>query len=1087
MTAAGRLGSYRLLHELGRGGQGVVWLAEDVALGRRVAVKLLRPGACDSAEALHRFLREAELASRLDHPGICAVYGSGIEGRMPWFAMRHVEGESLAQRLAAGGAPPADRRAVLEVVRLVEETARALHAAHEAGVLHRDVKPGNILLDQDRRPVIADFGLAREESGAGAGTLAGDRLGTPAYRSPEQITSGLAAVDRRSDVYALGVTLYEALTLRRPFDAPSAPELERAIVRGDAPRPRQWNRAVPRDLDVVVTTAIDRDPARRYRTAQDFAEDLRRVREREPIRARPAGPWLRARRWAERSPVSAAALASVVLALATGLTTTLMLLGQARAERDAKERALGQVRDAERRAEAGFSGATRAIDQMLTQVAVDISLAAPGTQMEGRELVEDARDLSLEFLSTHGNDPRLREQIGRAYLNLGRFTGLLEGSAAALLHLEEGLWMLAPFAWEKPQALDVLGDLHDSQALHLSALGRGAEAASHRAVAAALREELLVRAPRDPAVVLAAAQGDLMGGEHHRNLSQQREAERCFRSAIARCDRMAGPRDPDSTEPMIRIQALIGLANLLDETRCSEAIGHCCRAIAELESLPPDLPARRTRLAHAWETYGVLLERDGNHHGAGASWRNALRILGEPDPGASRGTFLWVALVRARYWSHLGLLLHRMGDRAGSDAAWRAALEHDAEFVDYARTNPAAARDYTDVCFRRAMVRAEQGRWDGRNEADVRAALSVREQYLDRHPEHRQSWIRCAEAHELLGRFERRPVVADDHLRKALELLDRVVALGDDSWWCRVTRAEFRLRLGIHRTAQGREADAEHSLRLADEECEILGRERPADHRRARIHAAVLEKLVFAMNEVREQESALVRLVDLTRRFLSSDDPDFDRTRYWSAMSRLAGLRWISRPGVEARGPLGETIRYFGEQVRAEPRNPLVRAELAFALTLLSAGHEQRGDLEEARETVGESLKHYYEAGRLDPTKLEWRSSLRRTHVLMVSLLQRGGAVRDALAETDRLLALDPASQEDAWTAAVALARCAADRSAPAEDAEAYAAKAFAALREAHRRGFRDLGRIQAEHALDALRDREDFQRLVRALRLESR
>jgi tetratricopeptide (TPR) repeat protein len=804
-----------------------------------------------------------------------------------------------------------------------------------------------------------------------------------------------------------------------------------------------------------------------------------------PIRARPAGPWLRARRWVERSPVAAAALASVVLALATALTTTLVLLGRARAESVARERALIAVGQARSRAEAGFAGAIDAADHMLTRVAMDAFYDAPGTEVVGRKLLEDARDLCREFIDSHGGDSRLREQMGRACLNLGRFTSSLEGYAAALPHLEEGLWMLAPFATGPPETVRVLAELHETMALQLANLGRASPADAHHAVAAALREELLARAPHDRSLAIAAVHGDYLEGNECLVLGRKRDAERCFLRLLVRCERLAGAHDP--AEPYVRVHALLALAMALGEPRNAEAQEYCCQAIAELEALPKHTLELESKLALAWEMNGALLEKAGDLPGAASALRNALRCLAEPGPHAPPGSVRWIRIMRARYWSKLAVILHQTGAPLETEAAWEAAFEHESEVFAQPQGNPAEAFELTDVCVRWAMIHAEGRGWDARSEAGVRNALELREQQLRRHPEQPHAWQRCAEAHELLGRFERRPVEAEDHLRRALELHDRGLAVSEGEWWTRLTRAEFLLRLGKHRTSQGRRVDAERCLTLADEECEQLGRERPADRRRVRVHANVLEKLAFSVESYSRMEAVLVRLVELLQRFLKDNDPDLDQMRYWTAAGRLATIRWTFLRGIEARGQLREVVRWFREEVRREPRHVAARIELALALGSLALGHEQRGNLEEALETVQETQKQLYEVAALAPREPRWRDPLREGHRLYVQLLQREGDVRAVLAETDRLLAVDPGSVEDAWTAAVALGRSAGNRSADPDDAGVYAAKALAALREAVHRGLRDSARIQLERALDSLREREDFQRLVRALRPDAR
>jgi tetratricopeptide (TPR) repeat protein/predicted Ser/Thr protein kinase len=312
-------GPYRLERELGRGGQGAVFLAQDTRLGRPVAIKVLTGFTSLSPVSLQRFYREAAVASRLDHPGICAVYECDDVNGVPYVAMRYVQGETLAS-LVARARRDAVPIGVERALALAEKVARALHVAHEAGVVHRDVKPGNLMVTPADEPVVLDFGLARELEGASTLTASGELFGSPSYMSPEQI-DGVSSVDRRADVHALGTTLYELVTLSPPFRAPTREGLFRQILTERAADPRRANPRIPRDLRVVLDTALEKDPDRRYQTALDLAEDLCAVRESRPIAARPVGPLTRAARWAVREPRQAALVAGVLsaLVLAAGL------------------------------------------------------------------------------------------------------------------------------------------------------------------------------------------------------------------------------------------------------------------------------------------------------------------------------------------------------------------------------------------------------------------------------------------------------------------------------------------------------------------------------------------------------------------------------------------------------------------------------------------------------------------------------------------------------------------------------------------------------------------------------------------------
>ncbi|MBX3464798.1 MAG: protein kinase [Planctomycetes bacterium] len=360
-----RIGPFRLLSVLGRGGMGTVHLAEQDGLGRRVALKVIDSRLASSPRARERFRREALAAARLEHPAICPIYATGEAEGTAWIAMRFVAGDTLRQRIeraAAEGKPMRFETAF----RLVAAVADGLHAAHEAGVVHRDVKPGNILVGAFDQPVLVDFGLATAaDDQAERLTLSGEQVGTPHYMAPEQIAG--RPVDRRADVYALGAVLYECLTLRPPFDAVRRESLYRQILREEPEDPRRHNRALGRDAVTVVRTALTKEPDRRYRTAALFAEDLRRLLAHQPIRARRAGPLLRLRRFAERNPLAAgfvSFLLAAVVAFAVLLADNQRWLATAQANEQA-------LRANEQGARAPARGLERALAAVRQQANID--------------------------------------------------------------------------------------------------------------------------------------------------------------------------------------------------------------------------------------------------------------------------------------------------------------------------------------------------------------------------------------------------------------------------------------------------------------------------------------------------------------------------------------------------------------------------------------------------------------------------------------------------------------------------------------------------------------------------------------------
>ncbi|MBK8095539.1 MAG: SUMF1/EgtB/PvdO family nonheme iron enzyme [Planctomycetes bacterium] len=341
-------GRFKLLQCLGVGGMGAVFRARDERLRRDVAIKQIRPEFVASESARLRFEREAIAASRLDHPALCRVFESGTVDGMPFLVMQLVHGTPLERRIRAAArgedsvlpgmanGMPTTRPGVdgvEDLSRLLEffaQVADALHHAHERGLVHRDVKPANIMASADGAPVVLDFGLVRDESGQDWSlTSTGAMIGTPNYMAPEQLQVGALPLDRRTDVYALGVSLFQALTLRLPFDAPTLLELQHQIVRLPLPNLRRLNPQVSRELQIVLERALDKDPRRRFRTAAAFAEDLRAIVASRPIAARPNGLGLRLLRWTQRNPVAA----TFVGLLSTGLGISSWLFADAEAAR----------------------------------------------------------------------------------------------------------------------------------------------------------------------------------------------------------------------------------------------------------------------------------------------------------------------------------------------------------------------------------------------------------------------------------------------------------------------------------------------------------------------------------------------------------------------------------------------------------------------------------------------------------------------------------------------------------------------------------------------------------------------------------
>jgi WD40 repeat protein len=300
---------------LGRGGMGIVYRAKHLRLNRPVALKMILGGSFALPAQRQRFLREAESIAAISHPNIVQVHNAGETDGRPWFTMELVAGGSLSQKI--NGTPQPVRRSA----ELVAGIAQAISVAHRKGIVHRDLKPGNILMSADGTAKVTDFGLARwADEGAGA-TLTGSPLGTPSYMAPEQARGASSQIGPTTDVYALGAVLYELLTGRPPFKAESSTATIQQVLSNEVVSPTRLNPRVPRDLQTICLKCLQKEPSRRYATADELAQDLGRFLRHEPIRARPVGLFGRARRWALRHPGAASMTAALIVTalLAVGL------------------------------------------------------------------------------------------------------------------------------------------------------------------------------------------------------------------------------------------------------------------------------------------------------------------------------------------------------------------------------------------------------------------------------------------------------------------------------------------------------------------------------------------------------------------------------------------------------------------------------------------------------------------------------------------------------------------------------------------------------------------------------------------------
>ncbi len=687
-----RFGDYTLLRELGRGGMGVVHLASQRRgdQERLIALKLVRDRFALSPAARERLRREGAAAFQLDHPGICRAYDLGEIDGTPFVSMRYVPGRTLAALLAeareagrplelsaddpesgsstATGSTVGGSR-IRGLLLLAEHVARALHAAHEAGFVHRDVKPGNIMVGTDGMPVLLDFGLVLDERSAHGLTLTDQPLGTPTYMAPEQIAPRGRRVDRTADVWSLGATLYELLAGQPPFHGANREQLFRQIL--DEPPPRLHGRVagVSRDLEVVLRTALDKDPARRYRTAQALAEDLRRVRLAQPIAAVPPGTLRRVWLWSRRNPVAA-----VMLGLLAASQVVIVVLA-VRAERRATE-----AQEQRELAETGYREASEAIDE-LTEVARIHLSDVPWMEPVRRTLFDQVlafheRTMArgAEIPDPHRAAPA-RVQAAHLLLDLGRTAdaqALAEAAVASFVGRTDGIahrWsasarrVLANTARFRG---DVAGaEAHFRAAIaHFDALGidagsavidRHERARCHFALAELLEPQAArtdeCRRELERTLELCAAHGSKQLQVDHASALRLRAriarvgdasgealADLQASCAILRTLVAADPHDRQARSHLATSLLALGLVQRQrrDAEAAAAAYGEARTVLEGLTSAFPYVLSYCVNLAHVHNNLSVLLRNAGDEPGARAAieqsiarTEDALRI--QPD------------------------------------------------------------------------------------------------------------------------------------------------------------------------------------------------------------------------------------------------------------------------------------------------------------------------------------------------------------------------------------------------------------------------------------------------------------------------
>jgi serine/threonine protein kinase len=476
-TAA--LGDFRILREIGKGGMGVVYEAVQLSLNRQVALKVLPFAAALDTRQLQRFKNEAQAAACLHHSNIVPIYAVGCDRGVHYYAMQFIDGQSLAEAIAqlrcrraptlaspkmaegrVGAAEHDTPKAALStalssrgveqfrtVAGLGVQAAEALDLAHQHGIIHRDIKPANLLLDAAGRLWVADFGLARCRTGPEM-TATGDTVGTLRYMSPEQALAKRALVDHRSDIYALGVTLYEALTLRPAYPSSDREELLRQIATGEPPPPRRLEPSIPVELETIVLKAMAREPEGRYQTAQEMADDLRRFLDGQSILARRPSLRERAVRWSQRHRTALATSLAILVLGCVGLLAALVVLWNEQARTRA---AADQAESQRKRAEASFDSALNGAEKMLMELDAPSGDSPHIDPVLRRRLIEKGLSFFRAFIDENNPDPAVRLQSSKAYEHIARVYCSLHDAANCRAAMERVFALLQKLMVEFPQ------------------------------------------------------------------------------------------------------------------------------------------------------------------------------------------------------------------------------------------------------------------------------------------------------------------------------------------------------------------------------------------------------------------------------------------------------------------------------------------------------------------------------------------------------------------------------------------------------------------------------------------------------------
>jgi tetratricopeptide (TPR) repeat protein len=641
-------GDYELLEEIARGGMGVVYRARQRSANRIVALKMILAGQLASPADVQRFRAEAEAAANLDHPQIVPIFEVGEHGGQHFFSMKFIQGGNLAEWIADSRLKIAGFQK--HAASLVALVARAVHYAHQRGVLHRDLKPSNILLQVPERaeqaaitngrsatPLITDFGLVKKVEGDQGVTQSGAIVGTPSYMAPEQARSE-KTLTTAADVYSLGAILYQCLTGVPPFHAGTPLDTILQVLEREPDPPRSLSAHVDPDLETICLKCLQKEPVKRYGSAEALAEDLERWLSGEPISARPVSSAERLWRWCRRNRTVAALLGLLFLVVSGALVSTTGLWLQANQQRVLAQKegaAATQARDqAEKNlelAQQNFALAQKAVEGTTTRIAEDSRLRESDLHRLRRDLLASAVPYYEDFVRQQSDDPKLQAQRGRAYWRLAFIRHEMGENIQAATDYERMRSIFQQLADSYPNEFVYRHDLAagiDNLGAVLSDLGKVAEAEKAFRDAIDLAEQLLLDFPE-----VTSVRQELVGrysnlGTALSSAGRLEDAEAVLRRALAIHDQSARPVSSELSEPLAASYHNLGA--LLDSAHKVKAAEEAFRMALKIRTQLVDaLPTSgycRQRLAMNYNSLGIVLTHSGRMKDAEATYRQALDI-----------------------------------------------------------------------------------------------------------------------------------------------------------------------------------------------------------------------------------------------------------------------------------------------------------------------------------------------------------------------------------------------------------------------------------------------------------------------------